>query len=31
MISAREVKCPYCGYRIVKKVRTGGLKMVKAE
>jgi len=31
MISTREIKCPYCGYRIIKKVRSGGLKMVKAE
>jgi len=31
MISTREVKCPYCGYRIIKKVRTGSLKMVKAD
>lgn len=31
MISTREIKCPYCGYRIIKKVRAGGLKMVKAE
>lgn len=31
MLSAREVRCPYCGYRVIKKLRAGFVKVVKAE
>jgi len=30
-LSTREIRCPYCGYRVVKKLRTGSVKIVKSE
>jgi len=31
MLSTREMRCPYCGYRVIKKLRTGFVKVVKSE
>lgn len=30
MMNPREIRCPYCGYKVLEKVRKETVKMVKA-
>jgi len=30
MMGSREIRCPYCGYRVIEKIRRESVKLVKA-